>query len=104
PHRTRDHRALHSFPTRRSSDLQGRNKASTNIETQSSSDFWQELNDTLRMLVPDGEGRNVVINDATGVIMVRAMPDELRSVANYLDRKSTRLNSSHVKISYAVFC
>src|SRR5690606_41006906 len=22
----------------------------------------------------------------------------------YLDRKSTRLNSSHVKISYAVFC
>jgi len=65
-------------------DEQGRNKASTNIETQSSSDFWQELNDTLRMLVPDGEGRNVVINDATGVIMVRAMPDELRSVADYL--------------------
>src|SRR5690606_39784712 len=24
--------------------------------------------------------------------------------ARYLDRKSTRLNSSHVKISYAVFC
>src|SRR5690606_40746783 len=24
--------------------------------------------------------------------------------ANTLDRKSTRLNSSHVKISYAVFC
>src|SRR5690606_41519365 len=23
---------------------------------------------------------------------------------SYLDRKSTRLNSSHVKISYAVFC
>src|SRR5699024_12055439 len=23
---------------------------------------------------------------------------------NYLDRKSTRLNSSHVSISYAVFC
>src|SRR5690606_41065353 len=25
-------------------------------------------------------------------------------VSNRLDRKSTRLNSSHVKISYAVFC
>src|SRR5690554_7507827 len=24
--------------------------------------------------------------------------------ANYKDRKSTRLNSSHVRISYAVFC
>src|SRR5690606_41348226 len=26
------------------------------------------------------------------------------AVARYADRKSTRLNSSHVKISYAVFC
>src|SRR5690554_7642634 len=26
------------------------------------------------------------------------------SVTNYKDRKSTRLNSSHVRISYAVFC
>src|SRR5690606_42149743 len=26
------------------------------------------------------------------------------AVQNALDRKSTRLNSSHVKISYAVFC
>src|SRR5690606_41147996 len=27
-----------------------------------------------------------------------------KAIANALDRKSTRLNSSHVKISYAVFC
>src|SRR5688572_32258073 len=27
-----------------------------------------------------------------------------RPVENYLDRKSTRLNSSHSQISYAVFC
>src|SRR5690606_41976263 len=26
------------------------------------------------------------------------------SLAGHVDRKSTRLNSSHVKISYAVFC
>src|SRR5690606_41728076 len=30
------------------------------------------------------------------------VPDEL--YADTVDRKSTRLNSSHVKISYAVFC
>src|SRR5690606_41701550 len=29
---------------------------------------------------------------------------EGKGVLVYLDRKSTRLNSSHVKISYAVFC
>src|SRR5690606_39470378 len=27
-----------------------------------------------------------------------------RTLRRFLDRKSTRLNSSHVKISYAVFC
>src|SRR5437773_4041860 len=46
--------------------------------------------------------------------VVRAMPDsqlppvpdttELRTVALRQDRKSTRLNSSHITISYAVFC
>src|SRR5436309_6774853 len=30
--------------------------------------------------------------------------DEGRDRSGYSDRKSTRLNSSHVKISYAVFC
>src|SRR3989442_9202276 len=30
--------------------------------------------------------------------------DALAAVAEGLDRKSTRLNSSHVRISYAVFC
>src|SRR5690606_41026947 len=31
-------------------------------------------------------------------------PIEDPEVCIYVDRKSTRLNSSHVKISYAVFC
>src|SRR5690606_41755477 len=31
-------------------------------------------------------------------------PEELEAEARRADRKSTRLNSSHVKISYAVFC
>src|SRR3989442_6012174 len=34
----------------------------------------------------------------------RAPRDLVRAVGRDLDRKSTRLNSSHVRISYAVFC
>src|SRR5690606_42157851 len=34
----------------------------------------------------------------------RPLGDVDHEVAAALDRKSTRLNSSHVKISYAVFC
>src|SRR5256885_3366406 len=33
-----------------------------------------------------------------------AVRDQLLSVDGVLDRKSTRLNSSHLVISYAVFC
>src|SRR5690606_40481120 len=35
--------------------------------------------------------------------VTQSMSDVLQQ-ADYVDRKSTRLNSSHVKISYAVFC
>src|SRR5690606_41381025 len=46
------------------------------------------------------------LRSAVASFYPRTLPPMLR--ANYgrelLDRKSTRLNSSHVKISYAVFC
>src|SRR5690606_40430732 len=38
------------------------------------------------------------------VIIEMAIKRELIRIASQIDRKSTRLNSSHVKISYAVFC
>src|SRR3712207_9136479 len=31
-------------------------------------------------------------------------PEHLQEISSRLDRKSTRLNSSHANISYAVFC
>src|SRR5690606_41088297 len=36
--------------------------------------------------------------------LVQARAQDRHSVFRQSDRKSTRLNSSHVKISYAVFC
>src|SRR5689334_24015771 len=41
---------------------------------------------------------------AGGCPPVRYFPRISRSAATFLDRKSTRLNSSHSSISYAVFC
>src|SRR3989442_11961600 len=38
-------------------------------------------------------------------LQIRNLNDGTRRISNLeLDRKSTRLNSSHVRISYAVFC
>jgi len=38
------------------------------------------------------------------VINVRDVSYGIRCMCMYIDRKSTRLNSSHITISYAVFC
>src|SRR5215469_16633505 len=62
-----DHRDLHSFPTRRSSDLRRR-----------AVHLLRRVEHAQRQVGEDGPRRQ--------------------------DRKSTRLNSSHVEISYAVFC
>src|SRR5207249_8078213 len=45
-------------------------------------------------------GNRVLVDDRGGVMLIDAVVDDL----NARDRKSTRLNSSHVSISYAVFC
>src|SRR5687768_18526630 len=64
-----DHRALHSFPTRRSSDLR---RPGTLLDRRSAAR--------------------------------RVRRDVYAAGLQYVDRKSTRLNSSHGYISYAVFC
>src|SRR5690606_41513033 len=49
-----------------------------------------------RELVEDDDLRDAALG--------RRAPAERFTLRDLLDRKSTRLNSSHVKISYAVFC
>lgn len=57
---------------------------SSRVSTTSSSDFWDELSKSLISIVGNEKGRSVVISPMSGVIVVRAMPDELRNVATYL--------------------
>src|SRR5262245_65168097 len=71
------HRDLHSFPTRRSSDLV-REELDEVVNRPGWSDFRKD-----RGAAPS---------------LLAVFPVEK------LDRKSTRLNSSHLDISYAVFC
>src|SRR5690606_41832850 len=56
-----------------------------------------------------GRGAAHVLQELVEVLLRHLVPAILgkprgRAGAGALDRKSTRLNSSHVKISYAVFC
>src|SRR5690606_27713911 len=55
--------------------------------------------------VPVGEVRELTVAGAEGQLDARLYrPDGASGPLPVVDRKSTRLNSSHVKISYAVFC
>ena len=57
---------------------------SSKVTTSTDTDFWDELSRAIHTIVGDGKGRSVVISPMSGVIVIRAMPDELRNVAAYL--------------------
>jgi MSHA biogenesis protein MshL len=57
---------------------------SSRVSMTTKADFWEELNAALTAIVGTEKGRSVVISPMSGVIVVRAMPEELRSVAAYL--------------------
>src|SRR5262249_17530959 len=49
------------------------------IDTMNMADFWSDLQNTLRAIIGDGEGRNVVVNAQAGGVFARGMPDDLRA-------------------------
>src|SRR3989449_6284871 len=57
----------------------------------------------LRRVAREGERQHRVVVDAAVVKQLLVLEHEAE-VAPQVDRKSTRLNSSHGYISYAVFC
>src|SRR5690606_13611078 len=65
---------------------------------------WRELGHALELPLPALAAPVQLRNAATAIAALRALDVELpdESIARGVDRKSTRLNSSHVKISYAV--
>jgi len=66
------------------------NLVGTSISTsQPESTFWEELSSSVAAIVGSGEGRSVVVNPQSGVVVVRALPNELREVEEFL--KATQL-------------
>jgi MSHA biogenesis protein MshL len=57
---------------------------STRVTTSSESNFWSDIVRSLTAIVGAGDGRNVIVNPQSGVIVVRALPAELRSVESFL--------------------
>src|SRR5690606_40957180 len=89
---------LLSLPTRRSSDLDGAaDQQSQPVDvTVPEQEVHQDAGGNQHVV----HGRQLAgVNPLGGQI-----PAQIAKPGSAQDRKSTRLNSSHVKISYAVFC
>src|SRR5439155_9052594 len=95
------HRDLHSFPTRRSSDLSDQvfviEAQITIINVQS----YPVVGGTWQVRFNTTGTANLTITTVNGTTWSDSNEN---NDLKFLDRKSTRLNSSHVAISYAVFC
>src|SRR5690606_40296229 len=98
------HRALHPFPARRSSDLDGAGAALCRGDAASpGGERGWAVRATGALLLPDSaEDMTWRIGDHGFRMTLSArVPDLIRArLGGWLDRKSTRLNSSHVKSSY----
>src|SRR5690606_41930430 len=98
------HRHLHSFPTRRSSDLQlgilTPERSGSNYRF-----YGREAVETLHLVAQYKEQNFPLLEIKEKVELFHTNRIEQEKVLKYTqnlsDRKSTRLNSSHVKISYA---
>lgn len=66
-----------------------RSNDTSRVSMSTDSDFWGDLKTALTAIVGTAEGRSVVINESSGVVLVRAMPNELTQVDKYL--KATQL-------------
>jgi MSHA biogenesis protein MshL len=63
---------------------------SSRVTTQQSTDFWSELRTALVAIVGTSQGASVIVTPQSGVVVVRAMPQQLRAVEQYL--RATRLS------------
>ncbi len=63
----------------------------TSVNTESNSDFWADLSETLALVIGKDPGNQVVVTPQTGMIVVRAKPAELRSVREYLQQAQLTL-------------
>src|SRR5690606_41614306 len=98
---TAPHGHLHSFPTRRSSDLLGARRSA--LPRSASLARWKSWISLGKGRLPQCRKRTAPSLSRAG--MVRPKLKVLGAKGTSItDRESTRLNSSHVKISYAVFC
>src|SRR5207249_12261192 len=100
--RSFDQPNLHSFPTRRSSDLNiiKLTPDQLDINNDKAGFIREQIFHPFKIFKSENRGRTKYLNE----FISEEVKTAIEECTRFEDRKSTRLNSSHVSISYAVFC
>lgn len=70
------------------------NQQSTNgtmISTRTETNFWKDLEVSLKTMIGTDKGRAVFVTPQAGLVTVRALPEEIRSIRDFLDTSETNL-------------
>ncbi|KJR23914.1 MULTISPECIES: pilus (MSHA type) biogenesis protein MshL [Vibrio] len=74
-----------------SSQVSTSSNGGTRIETFTESNFWPLLQQAVSRLIGSGDGQSVVVTPQASVITVRAYPDEIREVRQFLGVSQQRM-------------
>jgi MSHA biogenesis protein MshL len=67
-------------------------QTATSIDTHYKVNFWQELDASLREMLPKDPEHSVTINAQAGIIAVRAMPGELNDIGKFLAKMQSTVS------------
>ncbi len=62
------------------------------VTTRTDSDFWVNLERSLKTLIGEDEGRKIITDPLSGTVMIHALPRELMDVENYLNTLQDSVN------------
>ncbi len=66
--------------------------SASEIKTESNADFWQELQQSLSLILKNEEKATLVVSPQSGVVVVRAMPRTQKVVESYLGVAQNGIN------------
>lgn len=70
----------------------GSGSTSSQVATTATSDFWKELKTAVETIIGSADGRKVAISPLSSLLVVQAMPDELKRVEEFLNKAQISLN------------
>lgn len=69
----------------------GNNSNGTTINTRTETNFWDDLEESLKSMIGSDGGRNVFVTPQAGLVTVRALPQEIADIKRFLKISETNL-------------